>query len=94
MPPFATHPLTVYLTISQKHQVVARTSPKGIYQYWTGIGFMQVTEGARLNFELPSNKIIPMSMRYDLYIKYDDTPVGWDRVDVSYSLADMHYIFN
>ena len=48
--------------------MVIRESQPGRRVTWTGPGFMRVSEGDSLIFEIPD---IPMSMEYEIVIRYE-----------------------
>ncbi|KAK2178481.1 hypothetical protein NP493_542g02038 [Ridgeia piscesae] len=62
-------------------RVVIRESQPGRRVTWTGPGFMRVSEGDSLIFEIPD---IPMSMEYEIVIRYE-AQMGerWDDVRVT-----------
>ena len=53
---------------SQNTRVVIREAQPGRPVTWTGPGFMRVSEGDSLIFEIPD---IPMSMEYEIVIRYE-----------------------
>ncbi|XP_018022771.1 laminin subunit beta-1 isoform X4 [Hyalella azteca] len=72
-----------YKTTSGKScQVVMRERNKdGSRGTWTGLGFMRVVEGSRLEFDIDN---IETSMEYDLVIKYEPQFRNhWDNVQVT-----------
>uniref|UniRef100_A0A6A7G3W6 Laminin subunit beta-1-like isoform X5 n=4 Tax=Hirondellea gigas TaxID=1518452 RepID=A0A6A7G3W6_9CRUS len=67
---------------SESCQVVMRERNKdGTPSPWTGLGFMRVVEGSRLEFDIEN---IETSMEYDLVIRYEPQFRGqWDNVEVT-----------